>query len=185
MVSSVYNCSLTLLSSGQHVDSDRPARSWQSSLSIPGEVQICSQVRAGSGHLLHFQSVRIRGTTDLIGPLWLLSRAIVFVVDSAIFQKEVRDVAEFLYMLLTDTVISRNAPTLLVACNKQGSATSLLLKIMQLSTFYFLFFIFSLYFQVIFVIWHHNVCVYLLILQISPWQSQLNWFSSSWKRNCK
>uniref|UniRef100_A0A3Q1GRH3 Signal recognition particle receptor subunit beta n=1 Tax=Acanthochromis polyacanthus TaxID=80966 RepID=A0A3Q1GRH3_9TELE len=51
----------------------------------------------------------------------LAARAIVFVVDSAIFQKEVRDVAEFLYVLLTDTVISRNAPALVVACNKQGS----------------------------------------------------------------
>lgn len=49
-----------------------------------------------------------------------LFRAIVYVVDSAIFQKEVRDVAEFLYILLTDPVISRNAPALLVACNKQG-----------------------------------------------------------------
>lgn len=50
-----------------------------------------------------------------------LPRAIVFVVDSAIFQKEVRDVAEFLYVLLTDSAVSRNAPTLLVACNKQGA----------------------------------------------------------------
>lgn len=50
-------------------------------------------------------------------------RAIVFVVDGAIFQKEVRDVAEFLYVLLTDAVISRNAPALLVACNKQGAVT--------------------------------------------------------------
>lgn len=48
------------------------------------------------------------------------SRGIVFVVDSAIFQKEVRDVAEFLYVLLTDAVIVRNAPALTVACNKQG-----------------------------------------------------------------
>lgn len=55
-----------------------------------------------------------------------LFRAIVFVVDSAIFQKEVRDVAEFLYILLTDNVISRNAPALVVACNKQGSTTLLL-----------------------------------------------------------
>lgn len=54
-----------------------------------------------------------------------LPRAIVFVVDSAIFQKEVRDVAEFLYVLLTDTVICRNAPALIVACNKQGATTSL------------------------------------------------------------
>lgn len=51
----------------------------------------------------------------------------MFVVDSAIFQKEVRDVAEFLYILLTDTVVSRNAPALLVACNKQGTV-----KIIQL-----------------------------------------------------
>lgn len=42
-------------------------------------------------------------------------------VDSAIFQKEVRDVAEFLYVLLTDAVIARNAPALIVACNKQGN----------------------------------------------------------------
>ena len=44
----------------------------------------------------------------------------MFVVDSATFQKEVRDVAEFLYVLLTDAVISRNGPAILVACNKQG-----------------------------------------------------------------
>ncbi|XP_023678183.1 signal recognition particle receptor subunit beta [Paramormyrops kingsleyae] len=48
-----------------------------------------------------------------------MARAIVFVVDSAIFQKEVRDVAELLYSLLTDSVVVKNAPTLLVACNKQ------------------------------------------------------------------
>lgn len=45
-------------------------------------------------------------------------------MDSAIFQKEVRDVAEFLYVLLTDTVICRNAPALIVACNKQGATAS-------------------------------------------------------------
>lgn len=46
-------------------------------------------------------------------------------VDSAIFQKEVRDVAEFLYVLLTDAVIARNAPALIVACNKQGNCAPL------------------------------------------------------------
>merc|ERR1739838_198590 len=59
------------------------------------------------------------------------ARAIVFVVDSAIFQKEVRDVAEFLYSLLTDTVISRNAPTLIVACNKQDITMAKSAKLIQ------------------------------------------------------
>ncbi|KAM9853639.1 signal recognition particle receptor subunit beta [Aulostomus maculatus] len=59
------------------------------------------------------------------------ARAIVFVVDSAIFQKEVRDVAEFLYVLLTDTVVSRNAPTLLVACNKQDITMAKSAKLIQ------------------------------------------------------
>lgn len=59
------------------------------------------------------------------------ARAIVFVVDSAIFQKEVRDVAEFLYVLLTDTVISRNSPSLLVACNKQDITMAKSAKLIQ------------------------------------------------------
>ncbi|CAG6002368.1 signal recognition particle receptor subunit beta [Menidia menidia] len=59
------------------------------------------------------------------------ARAIVFVVDSAIFQKEVRDVAEFLYVLLTDAVISRNTPTLLVACNKQDITMAKSAKLIQ------------------------------------------------------
>lgn len=59
------------------------------------------------------------------------ARVIVFVVDSAIFQKEVRDVAEFLYFLLTDSVISRNAPTLVVACNKQDITMAKSAKLVQ------------------------------------------------------
>ncbi|XP_056139156.1 signal recognition particle receptor subunit beta [Lampris incognitus] len=59
------------------------------------------------------------------------ARAIVFVVDSALFQKEVRDVAEFLYFLLTDIVISRNAPALLVACNKQDITMAKSAKLIQ------------------------------------------------------
>lgn len=59
------------------------------------------------------------------------ARAIVFVVDSAIFQKEVRDVAEFLYMLLTDNAIYRNAPTVLVACNKQDITMAKSAKLIQ------------------------------------------------------
>uniref|UniRef100_A0A667XG49 Signal recognition particle receptor subunit beta n=1 Tax=Myripristis murdjan TaxID=586833 RepID=A0A667XG49_9TELE len=59
------------------------------------------------------------------------ARAIVFVVDSAIFQKEVRDVAEFLYFLLTDPVIIRNAPALLLACNKQDITMAKSAKLIQ------------------------------------------------------
>uniref|UniRef100_A0A8C6WKN3 Signal recognition particle receptor subunit beta n=1 Tax=Neogobius melanostomus TaxID=47308 RepID=A0A8C6WKN3_9GOBI len=59
------------------------------------------------------------------------ARAIVFVVDSAIFQKEVRDVAEFLYVLLTDNVIFRNAPIILVACNKQDITMAKSAKLIQ------------------------------------------------------
>lgn len=108
---------LSLLYSGQHLDSDRPARTWQSSLSVPGEVQVCSQVRTSLSNMCTLLSAQLPHPHS---PVSHLFRAIVFVVDSGIFQKEVRDVAEFLYILLTDTVISRNAPALLVACNKQG-----------------------------------------------------------------
>lgn len=53
---------------------------------------------------------------------FFLYRAIVFVVDSVAFQREMKDVAEFLYQLLTDNTILKNAPPLLIACNKQGKA---------------------------------------------------------------
>ncbi|MCI4390585.1 hypothetical protein PGIGA_G00124260 [Pangasianodon gigas] len=59
------------------------------------------------------------------------ARAIVFVVDSAIFQKEVKDVAEFLYSLLTDSVVMKNAPTLLIACNKQDVTMAKSAKLIQ------------------------------------------------------
>ncbi|CAL1570557.1 unnamed protein product [Knipowitschia caucasica] len=59
------------------------------------------------------------------------ARAIVFVVDSAIFQKEVRDVAEFLYVLLTDNIIYRNVPAIFVACNKQDIPMAKSAKLIQ------------------------------------------------------
>lgn len=46
MMIMVYRFPLSLLHSGHHLDSDRPARTWQPSLAVPGEVQICSQVSA-------------------------------------------------------------------------------------------------------------------------------------------
>ncbi|OWK05625.1 hypothetical protein Celaphus_00012934, partial [Cervus elaphus hippelaphus] len=47
--------------------------------------------------------------------------AIVFVVDSAAFQREVKDVAEFLYQVLLDSIGLKNTPSFLIACNKQGT----------------------------------------------------------------
>lgn len=49
-------------------------------------------------------------------------RAVVFVVDSAAFQREVKDVAEFLYQVLIDSMSLKNTPSLLIACNKQGAS---------------------------------------------------------------
>lgn len=49
------------------------------------------------------------------------TRAIVFVVDSAAFQREVKDVAEFLYQVLIDSMGLKNTPSFLIACNKQGA----------------------------------------------------------------
>lgn len=49
------------------------------------------------------------------------SRAVVFVVDSAAFQREVKDVAEFLYQVLIDSMSLKNTPSFLIACNKQGA----------------------------------------------------------------
>jgi hypothetical protein len=48
-------------------------------------------------------------------------RAVVFVVDSAAFQREVKDVAEFLYQVLIDSLGLKNTPSFLIACNKQGA----------------------------------------------------------------
>lgn len=60
-----------------------------------------------------------------------VARAIVFVVDSSVFQKDVRDVAEFLYSILTDNMVAKNGPTLLVACNKQDVTMAKSAKLIQ------------------------------------------------------
>ena len=46
-------------------------------------------------------------------------RAVILVVDSVNFDKEVSDVAGLLYDLLSDPVIHKKRISLLVACNKQ------------------------------------------------------------------
>ncbi|XP_026695008.2 signal recognition particle receptor subunit beta [Ciona intestinalis] len=47
------------------------------------------------------------------------ARGIVFVVDSGSFQKNVKDVAEFLFQIFTDKQLNRIAPSICIACNKQ------------------------------------------------------------------
>ncbi|XP_015605074.1 signal recognition particle receptor subunit beta [Cephus cinctus] len=46
------------------------------------------------------------------------ARGLVYVIDSVTFQKDIRDVAELLYTLLSDSAIQRNIPVLIL-CNKQ------------------------------------------------------------------
>ncbi|XP_050666204.1 signal recognition particle receptor subunit beta [Leptidea sinapis] len=52
------------------------------------------------------------------------AKAIVYVIDSVTIQKEIRDVAEYLYTILVDPVIQSNCPALLVLCNKQDQPTA-------------------------------------------------------------
>lgn len=47
-----------------------------------------------------------------------IARAIIYVIDSSTFQKEVKDVAELLYQILSDRTVMKNAPSLLIVCNK-------------------------------------------------------------------
>ncbi|KAK2154051.1 hypothetical protein LSH36_278g03031 [Paralvinella palmiformis] len=48
-----------------------------------------------------------------------LARGIIFVIDSSTVIKEIKEVGEYLYHLLMDSVISKNNPPILIVCNKQ------------------------------------------------------------------
>ncbi|KAI8795415.1 signal recognition particle receptor subunit beta [Biomphalaria glabrata] len=52
------------------------------------------------------------------------ARGIVFVINSATLQREIKEVAEFLYTILSDRVISSNSPPVLILCNKQDLTSS-------------------------------------------------------------
>jgi small GTP-binding protein len=54
----------------------------------------------------------------------MTARGVIFVIDSLTFQKDIKDIAELMYQILSDKVIMKNAPSVLVACNKhdQGLA---------------------------------------------------------------
>ena len=58
-------------------------------------------------------------------------RAVVFAVDSAAFQNELKEVAEFLYTLLSDRIFVHNKLTVLIACNKQDVTMAKSGKIIQ------------------------------------------------------
>ncbi|KAG8197723.1 hypothetical protein JTE90_001645 [Oedothorax gibbosus] len=60
-----------------------------------------------------------------------LTRGIVFVIDSFNFQKEIRDVAGFLYAILQDPLVHDNRVPFLIVCNKQDHAVSKGAKVMQ------------------------------------------------------
>ena len=47
------------------------------------------------------------------------ARGLLFVVDSTTVQKQLKDVAEFLYTVLTEPTVAALRPPLLVLCNKQ------------------------------------------------------------------
>ncbi|CAN8016298.1 unnamed protein product [Ixodes persulcatus] len=72
-----------------------------------------------------------RMRAQLIDQFKSLARAVVFVVDSVNFTREVRDVAEFLYSLLSDSVLSQHCPPVLVVCNKQDLALAKSSKVVQ------------------------------------------------------
>lgn len=47
----------------------------------------------------------------------LSAKGLVYVIDSVTFQKDIRDVAEYLYNLLSDSIIQKKP--VLILCNKQ------------------------------------------------------------------
>ncbi|XP_075057681.1 signal recognition particle receptor subunit beta [Mixophyes fleayi] len=59
------------------------------------------------------------------------ARALVFLVDSSAFQRDVKEVAEFLYQILTDVTLLRNVPPILIACNKQDISMAKSAKLIQ------------------------------------------------------
>ena len=49
------------------------------------------------------------------------TRGVVFVVNSETVSKEIRDVAELIYQVLTDPIVNSNRPKVLIAANKQDA----------------------------------------------------------------
>lgn len=53
-----------------------------------------------------------------------IARGLVFIVDSLEIQKDVKDVAEFLYNCLSDSTVRSYSPPILILCNKQDEPTA-------------------------------------------------------------
>ena len=62
---------------------------------------------------------RVRG--QLLETFSSSTRALVFMVDSNTVSKQIRDVAECLHSILSQKLISKNRPPLLILCNKQDA----------------------------------------------------------------
>ncbi|KAK7078490.1 hypothetical protein SK128_023087 [Halocaridina rubra] len=60
-----------------------------------------------------------------------LARGIIFMIDSGTVQKDVRDVAEFLYIILSDGAIQNNRPKVLIVCNKQDHSLARSAQLIQ------------------------------------------------------
>jgi len=59
------------------------------------------------------------------------ARGMVFVIDSNTFMKDIRDVAEYLYHILSDSVVNKNRPAVLILCNKQDHTLAKGNKVIQ------------------------------------------------------
>jgi len=90
----------------------------------------CTSIKDNKGHFIAKIKDKILTMVDIPGNERLRAQyldeyggsalGIVFVIDSStISRKTVADVAEFLYTILTDPIIFKNRPRVLIACNKQ------------------------------------------------------------------
>lgn len=73
-----------------------------------------------SRELILFKIVYIFLWTSYISSIYFISRALVFVVDSTTLQKDLKDVALYLYDCLVDDQMSKAKLKILIVCNKQG-----------------------------------------------------------------
>uniref|UniRef100_A0A0B6ZNL5 Signal recognition particle receptor subunit beta n=1 Tax=Arion vulgaris TaxID=1028688 RepID=A0A0B6ZNL5_9EUPU len=91
--------------------------------------QTCTSIKVNSGEYEILEKNKKLRIIDLPGHERLrgrlleeyksLARGLIFVIDSGSLQKEIKEVAEYLYTVLSDRTVSNNAPPLLILCNKQ------------------------------------------------------------------